>query len=67
MVRKPTYKELYDFALFAQVFQSHALGIIKKEDFVFDGSGGRWEKLAFTFYSNLCEIDSRACQMFKDD
>ena len=28
----------------------------RKNNFVFRGKGGRWEKLAFTFYSDLCEI-----------
>lgn len=67
MVRKPTYKELYDFAIFTQVFQPHALEIIKREGFIFDGSGGKWEKLAFSFYTDLCNIDSRATQLFKEE
>lgn len=33
-----------------------ALAKIQKHGFVFDGSGGRWEKLAFTLYSSLVEI-----------
>lgn len=67
MVREPTYDELRDFAIWAQIHQTHALSIIQKEKFVFDDLQDRWQKLAFTFYSTLCEIDKRASEMFKDD
>ena len=37
-----------------------ALAIIEREGFVFDHSVGRWEKLAFTLYSDLVAISSEA-------
>jgi hypothetical protein len=37
-----------------------ALAIIQREGFVFDHSGGRWEKLAFTLYSDLVAISTDA-------
>lgn len=42
-------------------FQANALEIIRKHKFIFRGKGGRWEKLAFTFYTDLCEIH-RICE-----
>ena len=67
MVRKPSYQELYDLAIFAQILQPHALSVIKKEGFVFDGSGGKWERLAFSFYADLCELESKARSLFKEE
>lgn len=39
-----------------QTFQPNALKICRKQEFIFAGKGGNWEKLAFTFYTDLCEI-----------
>ena len=36
------------------------LDIIQKENFVFDGSGDRWEKLAFTIYTELTQASTDA-------
>lgn len=38
----------------------YILDIIKKENFVFDGSGGRWEKLAMTIYADLVSASTEA-------
>lgn len=32
------------------------LSMIERENFIFDGSGGRWEKLAFTLYSEIVQM-----------
>ena len=41
-----------------RTFQPRALEICRKRGFVFRGKGGKWEKLAFTFYTDLCEIEN---------
>jgi hypothetical protein len=41
---------------------ARALAGIQENDFVFDGSGGRWEKLAFTLYNMLISNASVAEQ-----
>lgn len=41
------------------------LEIIQREGFVFDGSGDRWEKLAFTLYSALVETSTDAAEWLK--
>lgn len=43
--------------------QPQAIEVLRKHDFVFDGLGYKrsiveWEKLAFTFYSDICYADS---------
>jgi len=43
-----------------------ALDIIEREGFVFDHSGGRWEKLAFTFYSSLVGVSADAQHALED-
>jgi hypothetical protein len=40
--------------------QERALAMIEKQKFVFDGTGGRWEKLAFTLYTDICEMSAHA-------
>lgn len=40
--------------------QPEALKMIQREGFVFDGSGGRWERLALSLYSRLVELSHEA-------
>lgn len=61
---KPTYEELEAFARWAQLKQPHALEIMRHHGYVLDNLDDRMQKLAFTFYSELCEIESRARDMF---
>lgn len=62
----PSYKELFDYAKWCQTFQPRALEVIKTNDFKFEADlsknykKDRWEKLAFTFYTYLVEIHSKA-------
>lgn len=48
-------------------FQPHALNIFRKHKFVFAGKGGRWEKLAFTLYTDLCAINSICRNALEED
>jgi hypothetical protein len=60
-------KELIEALKQCQQFQPDALDKCRKHKFVFRGKGGRWEKLAFTFYSNLCEINSICRNVLESD
>jgi hypothetical protein len=40
--------------------QLRTLATLRKHRIVFDGSGGEWEKVALTIYTDLCEVDSIA-------
>lgn len=62
----PSYEELEKFVLWAGEFQPKALAICQKHKFVFDDLDDPWQKLAFTFYSDLCKINSRSRQLFED-
>jgi hypothetical protein len=49
--------------------QRHALRIIEENGFIFDDIGnepGNWQHLAFTLYSELCEIESRIRPLCRD-
>lgn len=46
--------------------QPRALLLFRTEGFVFNGSGGVWEKLAFTLYTMLVEAHEK-CQAVLDD
>lgn len=43
-----------------QMMQDRALLRFEAKGFVFDEKGGRWEKMAFTLYSDLCQLDGDA-------
>lgn len=49
-------EDLKEALLRCHEFQPNAIKTIRKNGFVFRGKGGKWEKLAFTFYTDLCEI-----------
>ena len=59
----PTYQELVDFARWTQTFWKNGIEIMRKNNLVIK-TGEPMEKLAFTFYSDLCEIDARAAHLF---
>lgn len=67
MKKEPTKEELIDFANFAQKFQPRALEICRKHGFIFDNLDDQWQKLAFTFYSDICEINLEARRLFDDE
>ena len=64
---KPTYKELVDFARWAQKKQPEALEIMRKHKIVIDDLDDPMQKLAFSLYIDLVEIESKARNMFEDD
>ena len=83
---EPKIKELeaklvavIDILKHAETFQPNAIRIIRERGFIFDGVGDdrtkeEWEKLTFSFYSDLCDLHSRIQQLkidypslFKED
>ena len=62
----PTYDELVAFARFTQKFWKEGQEIMRKHNLCIDNLDDNMQKLAFTFYSNLCEIDSEARHLFKE-
>lgn len=64
--RKPTYEELENLAKWAQTLQPEALAIMRREGFVLDDLNDRWQKLAFTLYSSLCELESKSRYLFEE-
>jgi hypothetical protein len=61
---KPTYKELAEFAKWAQHFQPDALRIMDENHLVIDNLHDPMQKLAFTFYTNLVEIAKKSEGLF---
>jgi hypothetical protein len=61
----PTYQDLVDHIRWTQNLWRHGIEIMRKNNLVI-ASDTPMEKLAFTFYSDLCEIDSRAQHLFAE-
>lgn len=61
----PTYQELVDFARWTQTFWKNGIEIMRKNGLVIK-SDAPMEKLAFTFYTDLCEIDREAQHLFQE-
>lgn len=64
-VLEPSYDELVKFALWAQERQGIALRIMQEHGFVLDNLKEPMQKLAFTFYTDLCEIEMKARHLFE--
>ena len=64
---RPTYKELEDFARWAQRKQPEALEIMRKHKIVIDDLDDPMQKLAFSLYTDLVEIENKVRNMFEDD
>jgi hypothetical protein len=63
---EPTYKELVRFARWAQSLQPNALRIMQENGLVIDNLDDPMQKLAFTFYTDLCEIELKVRQLFDE-
>ena len=59
----PSYQDLIDHIRWTQNLWRHGIEIMRKNNLVI-ASDTPMEKLAFTFYSDLCEIDWRALHLF---
>ena len=58
--------ELIEFTRWVQQKQPEALAIMEKQGIVIDNLDDKMQKFAFTLYTDLCEIESRARHMFDD-
>jgi hypothetical protein len=61
----PSRKDLIEFARFTQKFWKEGIEIMRANNLKIE-SDTPMEKLAFTFYTNLCEIDSEASHLFQE-
>ena len=64
---KPTYEELEAFARWAQKKQPEALDVMRRHNIVLDDLSKPMQKLAFSFYCDLVEIESRVRSMFDEE
>lgn len=64
---KPSYNELVEFAEWAAQKQPDAVMIMCKHGLRFDNLDDPMQKLAFAFYTDLCEINSRVKNLFEED
>lgn len=66
-VKMPTYEELVEFAQWSRQFQPNAIKIMRKHGLKIDNLEDQMQKLAFTFYTDLCEIEQKARRLFEED
>jgi len=66
MTRKPKRAELIELAIWVQQFQPNAIRIMRENGLKLDNLNDPMQKLAFTFYSDLCEIEQKARQLFEE-
>jgi hypothetical protein len=63
---EPSYEELVKFARFTQKFWKEGQEIMRANNLCIDNIDDKMQKLAFTFYSNLCEINSQVEHLFQE-
>jgi hypothetical protein len=63
--QEPSYEDLVDFARWTQTFWKNGIDIMRRNQLVIK-SDEPMEKLAFTFYSHLCEIDAKVSHLFEE-
>jgi hypothetical protein len=56
---KAFYKELEEFLVWCKTRQPEAVRIMRENNLKLDDLNDPIQKLAFTFYTELCELDSR--------
>lgn len=70
------YERMGEFIAWLEPMQQRTVAMIRREGFVFETplhkpdadrtDAERWEKLAFTLYSNICEIDSYVANVIQE-
>lgn len=63
----PAKEDLIKYARWVQTLQPAAVEIMLREKMRFTDLEDPWQKLAFTFYSDLCEAHFKAEQLFEED
>lgn len=61
-----TYKDLVEFARWSQTLCLKGQEIMRREGLVIDNLDDKMQKLAFTFYTDLCEIDHKVAHIFEE-
>ena len=64
--QEPSYEDLVDFARWTQTLWKNGIDIMRRNHLVIK-SDAPMEKLAFTFYSDLCEIDAKVRHLFEEE
>lgn len=64
--RTPSYEELVAFARWAQEKQPNAVRIMRKHGLVIDDLKDPMQKLAFSFYCDLVEIEKKVKDLLDD-
>ena len=64
--QEPSYEDLIDFARWTQTLWKNGIDIMRRNHLVIK-SDAPMEKLAFTFYSDLCEIDAKVRHLFEEE
>jgi hypothetical protein len=63
--QEPSYEALLDFARWTQTFWKNGIDIMRRNHLAIE-TDEPMQKLAFTFYTNLCEIDAKANHLFEE-
>jgi hypothetical protein len=63
---EPTRDDLIKFARWTQKFWQEGQEIQRKHGIVIDDLDDKMQKLAFTYYTNLCEIDREVLHLFRE-
>lgn len=63
----PAKEDLIKYAQWVQTLQPAAVEIMLREKMGFTDLTDPWQKLAFTFYSDLCEAHYKAEQLFGEE
>lgn len=64
--QEPTYQDLVEFARWSQSLYKRYIDIMRREGIVIDDLDDKMQKLAFSLYTDLCEIDSKVSHLFKE-
>jgi len=60
-------REMIEFIKYARDLQTTANAIMKRDGYQMDNLSDPWQKLAFTLYSDLCELNLMARQVLGED
>jgi hypothetical protein len=64
---KPSYDDLVQFVRWAQSLHPAAVRIMREHNMVLDDLNEPMQKLAFTFYTDLCEIECKVRHLLEED
>jgi len=65
-VLEPSYKDLVEFARWTQTFWKRGQEIQREHNIIIDNLDDKMQKLAYTYYTDLCEIDDAVRHLFQE-